>query len=344
MIRLAPVLSLFLLSTAAAADVTCAEMQAALRVPPPAVGASEDPDGPLGCTRAALAMFEINKTALEQAAPPEDLSALHGTWLGDRVLSYLSGITVPGQELLVIGPGPEADTLRVTQYWMKAASPRINAPLWSEEGRYLGVTAEATLERQADGTLSVAGYGDEIVYGERQLEFERSHDLWTKTELNHFELPLQMRLHEDVLVLVGELRNPVTRLPRAYARSYTRVAPDAAELALAVGTAFALSQTRNFDCLAHQVSDGTGPLFEVLAPEGKAELEALVRELIGMGSRRIGIAEELRDATDDAERTRLRDEMTAWVERYSALTREGPQAALMQRIAEGSGGLCPDFF
>lgn len=344
MIRLAPVLAPLLLAGPAAADVTCAQMQAALHVPPPAVGPSEDPNGPLGCTRAALAMFEINRIALERAEVPADLSALHGSWLGDRVLSYLSGETVPGQELLVIGPGEEPETLHVTQYWLKAAAPRVEVPLWSEEGRYLGVTAEATLLPQGDGTLAPAGFGEGVVYGERQLEFERSYDLWTKMELNHFELPLELRLFEDVLVLKGDLRNPVTRQPQAYARSYTRVAPGAAELALAVVTAFELSQARHFDCLAHQVSDGTGPLFDAIAPEGRPELEALMGALIGMGVQRIRLGEEMRQTEDSAERARLRDALGAWLDSYTALTREGPQAALMRRILEVNDTFCPDVF
>ncbi len=86
-----------LLPGIAPADVTCTQMQAAMRVPPPASGESKDPDGPLGCTHEALLMFEINRIAQDRAEPVTDPADLHGAWLGDRVLSYVAGITVQGR-------------------------------------------------------------------------------------------------------------------------------------------------------------------------------------------------------------------------------------------------------
>lgn len=344
MFRLALLPFLVLLSPPAGA-VTCAEMQAAFQVPAPEGAESEDPDGSFGCSRAAMAMFEVNAIAVEQAQPVEDLAQLHGTWLGDRVLSYLEGITVPGQEVLVFAPGEAPGTVNVTQYWMKAAAFQAPESLWSEEGRYIGIAAEATLEPDGGGQIVVADYGEAIRYGYRRLEHERSSDLWVKTQLNHFELPFALRLHGDVLVLDGGLRSAVTRQSAAYSRSYTRVAPDAAELALATVMAFEISQGRNFDCLAHQITAGEGPLFEALAPAGIAELDALLRRLIGFGVRRdrlsaaIGAAEK-----DPAELERLTEEFVATVDAFGAFMEDPANAALVSAVAEGSDRFCPDFF
>lgn len=344
MFRFLPAFALALLPCVAAADVTCAEMQAAMKVPPPPVGTSEDPDRPLGCSRAALAMFAFNKVARDAAQPVGDLSDLHGTWLGDDVLSYVTGVTVPGQEVLIFGPGERPDTLSVTQLWMKAASPNLERPLWSAEGRYLGMVAELVLRATGDGEFVMETTDAFPRYGGRQLEFERSRDLFIKAQINHFELPVKFALHDDVLILQSELRNPVTRDPVAMQHSYTRIDPGAAELALGIVSGFELSQSRNFDCLAHQISDGSGPLFDVIAPDGRDELEAHVRDLIGMSIQRLQISERLRAAESDAERARLKSEMMASVEAYMELTREGPRAALTRRIVEGSDRFCPDFF
>lgn len=325
------------------ADVTCAEMQAALHVPAPA-GASEDPDGPLGCTQAALQLFQFNQIAAEVAVPVTDPARLHGAWLGDDMLSFLLGVTVPGQELLLIEAGGTPETVKVTQYWIKAAAPEPARPLWSEQGEYLGVVAELTLEARGGGKFSPPYAGETVLYGARQLEFERSYDLHVKSKINHFELPVLLSLHEGVLVLRGQQRNPVTRDLFDTRTSYTRVDADAAELALGIVTVFELSQGRNFDCLAHQLTEGTGPLFEVIAPDGRAELDSFVRQLIGMGVARTGMANALTATTDADERARLRSEMMAWIEDYTALTRDGPQAGLLRRVADGADRLCPDYF
>ncbi|WP_417207027.1 hypothetical protein [Antarctobacter sp.] len=323
------------------ADVTCAEMQTALRVPPPSSGVSEEPGGPLGCSRDALKMFVLNETALAEAGPVTDLSELHGVWLGDLVLPYLLGVTVPGQEVLEIAPGREAGTLTVTQYWMKAVSPP-SGPLWSEEGDYLGVAARAVLEQDSDGAFVVARQGEKIRYGSVQLEFERSYDLVVKMQLNHFELPFTLRLAEPVLVLEGALRDPVTRDPQNYARTYTRIAPGAADLALGTILAFSLSQSRNFDCLSHQISDGAGPLIDAVGADGIEGLRDLVRRMIANGMRRERLAEALGDTDDDAERDRLRQELRDAMESYLAISSAPEARALTTRVADNANLFCPE--
>ncbi|WP_323771118.1 hypothetical protein [Antarctobacter sp.] len=332
---------LLLLPGLVRADVTCAEMQAAMRVPPPPSGVSDDPGGPLGCSRDALQMFVLNETALAEAVSVTDLSELHGVWLGDLVLQYLLGVTVPGQEMLVFGPGKEPGTLAVTQYWMKAVAPPANS-FWTEDGTYLGVAAEAMLERDKDGAFNVAQYGDAIRYGSVQLEHERSYDLAIKAQLNHFELGFDLRLAGDVLVLEGALRDPGTRDPMEYARTYTRIAPGAAELALATIATFELSQSRNFDCLTHQISDGAGPLIDAVGADGIAGLRDLILRLIANGMRRERLAEALGDIDDDAERDRLRQELGDAIESYLAITSAPEARALTTRVAHNANLFCPE--
>lgn len=327
----------------ARADVTCAEMQAAYRVPPPLTGASEDPDGALGCTHEALKMFVLNLHAMDKAVPVEDLSELHGAWLGDQVLSFLLGATVPGQEVLIFAPGERPDQVKVTQYWMRAAA-MPGAPLWTEDGRYTGIGAEAVLFRGSDGMFSVPRVGGALTYGTALLEPERSYDLMVKRQLNHFELPFSLRRQEDVLVLEGQLRDPATREAQDYVQTYTRIAPEAAELALATVLSFEISQGRYLDCLAHQISDGEGPLFDLLSPEGLPELEQFVRRTIGEGIRRDRLARDLRAAKDKARRDALKAEMKETMAAFVARTKDPDYRDFVTRFAQGADGLCPDYF
>ncbi|SNS61667.1 hypothetical protein [Antarctobacter heliothermus] len=333
---------LLVLPGLARADVTCAEMQAAFHVPPPPTGVSEDPDGPLGCSIEALKMFVVNHSALAEAVPVSDLSDLHGAWLGDRVFPYLSGIRVAGQELLVFAPGPEPDTVAVTQYWMKAMSGPSNA-LWSDDGGYVGVATEVVLERAGDGKFGVFRSGTSIRYGGLLLELERSRDLAVKAQLNHFELPFALRLAGDVLVLEGAHREPATRIPVDYARSYTRVAPGAAEQALTLVISFSLSQARFFDCLTHQISNGAGPLYEAMGAADVSALNALTRSMIANGRRRGEVVSALEAVEDQDKRDLLRQELVDWTEAYVALIRTPEARSLMDRFNEASGGVCPTF-
>ncbi|WP_420324664.1 hypothetical protein [Mameliella sp.] len=332
-----------LLPAAGRTEVTCAEMQSAFHVPPPPDAVSEDPDGPLGCSREALEMFALNTVAVAEAAPVTDLSQLHGAWLGDLVLPYLLGITVPGQEVLVFGPGDAPDTVRVTQYWMRALT-MPHAPLWSDEGQYVGIAAEATLEPDGDGRFKVAGFGESLRYGTLRFEDPRSYDLLVKTQLNHFELPFALGRSGDVLVLEGALRDPTTLDPRAYKRSYTRIAPEAAELALATVLTFELSQSRYMDCLAHQITEGQGPLFDALGEGGLPSFERFVRASVGDAMVSNRLSSELRGATDEAERKRLREALRASAETRAAQYNDPDRRAFIERMVEAAGGFCPDFF
>ena len=332
-----------LLPAAGRADVTCAEMQAALHVPPPVGAVSEDPEGPLGCSRQALEMFALNTVAVAEAALVTDLSQLHGAWLGDLVLPYLLGITVPGQEVLFFAPGDDPDTVRVTQYWMRALT-LPHSPLWSDEGQYVGVAAEATLERDGDGRFKVADFGESLRYGTLRFEDPRSYDLMVKAQLNHFELPFSLGRSGDVMVLDGALRDPTTRDPRAYKRTYTRIAPEAAELALATVLSFELSQARYMDCLAHQITEGRGPLFDALGEDGLPSLERFVRRTIGDGVRRDRLARDLRAAKDKARRDALKAEMKETMDAYVARIKDPAYRDFVTRFAQGADGLCPDYF
>ena len=343
MFRLLSALLLCILPGLARAEVTCAQMQAALKVPPPPSGRSEDPDGPLGCSRAALEMFALNKVAVQAAEPVTDLADLQGFWLGDLVLPYLLGVTVPGQEVLVLEPGEQPGTLKVTQYWMRALS-LPNAPLWTEDGRYTGIAAEAELFLGSDGSFAANIYGDAVHYGTAMLEADRSYDLFVKSQLNHFELPFTLRRAEDVLVLEGSLRDPAKRDPQDYTRTYTRIAPGAAELALGIVLTFELSQARNMDCLAHQITAGKGPLFEVLGEGGLPELERFVRRSISEGMHRERLSRELRGVEDEDERARLLAEMREATQALAARMTDPGYRDMVTRIAEGSDSFCPDYF
>ncbi len=73
----------------------------------------------------------------------------------------------------------------MTQYGMKALFPRRAQPLWTEEGRYQGVAAEAVLLHLGDGEFEVEDSGDATRYDTHVLEFKRSRDLFIKRALNH---------------------------------------------------------------------------------------------------------------------------------------------------------------
>lgn len=336
---------LCLAPVAAVAEVTCAELQAAFRVPPPAASLSLSLPGGLGkCSRAELDMFEINGTALAEAQPVTDLAEVHGTWLGDRVLSYLLGITVPGQEVIVIEPGEVPDSLNIRQYWMKSVSPPGNAPLWSEDGDYLGLVAEAKVERDRNGRLADTRYGEGVRYSGMMVEFERSHDLLVKSDLNHFEMPFALRLLGDVLVLDGERRLQPSRETREYARSYTRIAPEAAELALATVAVLELSQTQNFDCLAHQITEGEGPFIDALAPRSLAEFAAFAEGQIRRNVQRTALTSAMRAAEDDTERASIQAELMALLEVMQASMSDPETREFVKRLITLSGTFCPDFF
>lgn len=55
--------------------------------------------------------------------------------MGDDVLTYLIGVPVPGQDVLVIAPGEHPDSLSITHFRMKASTPQGDVSFWSDEGR-----------------------------------------------------------------------------------------------------------------------------------------------------------------------------------------------------------------
>ena len=333
--------AVFLVLLPAFAQADCATYQQAYKVPPPASGQSEDPDGPLGCTRDALAMFEINAVAAQNARPVGDLPELHGAWLSDAVLGGVLGLQVSGQELLVVEAGEADSDLSVTQYWLKAASPRGAGALWSEDGAYLGVMSKAQLSRLDESRFEVPFFGQAITYGSAVLEFERSYELFVKAQLNHFELPLALARHEDVLVLKGQRRDPLTRQVSEYTATYTRVAPGAAETALAFAAVFEQSQIRFTDCLAHQITAGQGPLFSVL---GEAGLDGLTDMMLGhmqSAIRRESLSKQMRQSTDPEEMTRLRDAMQAEIEGFIAFSEDPQVRSLTERVRTSAVVVCP---
>ena len=327
----------------ARAEVDCSAVQAAFRVPVPA-GVSDDPQGALGCSRVALEMFVANRIAVERAVPVSDPADLHGVWLSDLVLPQLIGVEVSGQEVLVVAPGPEPDSLKITQYWMKAVEPPAN-PLWSEDAEYLGLVAEVTLTKPGGDTLVFDGLANSIKFGSLQLEFGRSHDLLIKTRLNHFESRFGFRIFEDVLVLDSSMQHPITRDVQEYSQTYTRIAPGAAELALGTVAVFQFNQARYFDCLTHQISDGKGPFVDALGEDGLPGLQRHVEKRIRLSAQRKRISNEMDAAWsrgDDAAYDRLRQEMARFAEQMRAIYIDPEQRAFVERFMATAPVACPD--
>lgn len=328
-----------LLSSPAAASA-CAELMDAFHVTqgqPPQILANTTL---LDCGPADLSRFRINARALEAAVVPEDPADLYGTWLGDDVLLYLSGITVPGQEVLRIGPGREAGQIEIRQYWVKPILTASAGLGLDTEGRYDGLVASGTLVPQQDGYSAFVPPLQGLTYTGKTFEFSRADDLRVMAQINHFDETVILKLariaQEEILVLHSAVRD-VARNREPRQATYTKVAEGAPDLAITLLSLHAQSMALHFDCLTHQISEGKGPLFEAIAPVSLEALRtATMRAAQASQSSRQVLAELLavkdrtKEQTDEARRQRL----------VAGDAMADPVVVAPQE-AFGKGGICP---
>lgn len=255
---------------AALAGPDCDALRQSFRIPAPDPGVHGIGFRLADCDPEEVAMFKANWNAVAKAesadAPAKE--DLYGTWLGDDVLSYVAGVTVPGQEVLRIGPSEVPDRIATTQSWYKAATPNLPSLPWSDPEGYLGIVAEGELVSDvAPGQWAMDPFGARSIrYGAYPLEWERSYDLYVRGELNHFERSLAFRIVGDVLVMEAEVMNPISRETTVKQLTYTRVPDLAPDLALLTGVAMERSQAQTFDCFTHQLGEADSPLLQAMAP------------------------------------------------------------------------------
>lgn len=133
------------------------------------------------------------------------------------------------------------------------------------------------------------------------------------------------------------------RETREYVRSYTRIASEAADLAPGTVLALELSRSRSFECLAHQITVGHGPLFDVWVPRGLSDLSDMVQRQMLEHALRPEIQAALREAEDDAEIAELRVALLASVDGWRDYMSDPKTSEFVSRLAQGSKTFCPDF-
>jgi len=268
----------------AAAAVDCAALLAGLRVTPIAPVTRDDDDDT--CIARNFAALTMNIDAALQAIPVEGPSALIGTWLGDDVALPLAGVMTPGQEVLRISQGPQDGTIVVRQFWYKARLPgRTEAP-FDAQGDYVGLVSQAVLTVRAGGYFTPDTFANPVIYAPGRFQFRRSNELFVLARLNHFDRTGRFLRHGDTMVLQSE-RFPVPPQTDIWTNTstYTRVTDAAPDIALLLVATQDLSQLRFFDCFAHQISAGRGPLLTALAPHSLDEVQAWMLRILSFHRR-----------------------------------------------------------
>lgn len=323
------------------AQADCARLRGMFRVPVPEPGvapADATPsDAPLSnCSPEQAAMFLMNFNALEVAAPVTDPSELYGTWLSDDVLFQVLGLAVGGQEVLRISEGPRPDTVMIEQFWY-AAGLLLN-PVPFKDGRYSVVVAKGPLRPSRDGTAFEMDYFENpMVFAGPILSPEaRGTELWILSRINHFDVGVSFARDGDTLVLKAMHRSPEMWLTTQSTHTYTRVADWAPDLAYLVVRNFELSQTRHFECLVHQFSEGTGAFVEGLGPDGIEQLRSDLEGMIAFQAERDEMMKRLR--SDDKPDP---DTLTATLNRGIELTNAPMMVRAREALADGGTSGCP---
>ena len=308
--------ALLTLALASAAQADCADLRAAFAILDPT---GFQPDGSGECTPQEWAMFRANGAAIDQARAPEDPAALYGTWLGDDVYLYVTGVMIAGQEVLVIRPGLSDGQLHVTQYWY-TYSTVSDSDGWAD-GEYPGLVADIYLTPGTGGAYEVELFGglpgdpEPITYGTASLGWERSEDLRIKSDLNYFEREVSFRLADDVLVVDAERLEPLLRDTKPVVRTFTRIEDGVPDLALKLTVLYEISFAQNFDCLSHQLSGGPGPFLASAGVADAREIKELAAKALEINARRAA-AMTLAKAGDEAARDTwlaATDEMLAFM-------------------------------
>ena len=296
------------------------------------------PNGSTGsCSLPQLAALTVDLGAMLAARPPEDVSALYGTWVSDNVLTEVAGLTLPGQEVLVIGPpigpDPKPGAISITQDWYRTLAP-VGTSRWTEGGDYTGRVVQGDLAVQTDGTFRVDMLEAPLTYSGATFLEERGEDLFVKSQINRFDGPVEFLIDGDVLVLNYRSLMPVYRRASTQTATYHRVAEGSPEAALRLVAVLYLSQARYFDCLTRKMSAGDPALAELLQPFGLDEVNAMTRDLIGLNTQRMAVIARQtgRDLTDGEQEAFL-----ALAERAWAISQQ--LESLVPALEES--GICP---
>lgn len=246
------------------------------------------------CSLPEMAMLTADFAAIDKAETPTDPAALAGTWISDDIFLSAASLTVPGQEVLVIGApvpaadappapdagpdaGPKAGSLPVSQYWYHGFTPYTH-PVWNAENEFYGLILSGHLTPNG-----VGGYADDPVtpridYAGITIIPERAEDLFLKSRLNVFQRKVGFALAEDRLVLTYDAPVPIHRVWTERKRTYQRVADGSPDAALRILRAAGLPFMPYFGCLTRKISDQDPALLAAIAPITLPELDAELRE------------------------------------------------------------------
>ncbi|WP_420397784.1 hypothetical protein [Nioella sp.] len=337
---LAVIGSLILPGAAQAQDFDCLAVMQAFRAEP--VPGVAPPTHDI-CDDDQLIAFRVNLAAAERAVPVTGPAALYGTWLSDDALLYLSGITVPGTEVLEIGPGAEEGEIEIVQYWIKPNIPGYDIVPWEEDSGYDGWVSRGMFRPDGrEGVYAPVSFGPGMLtYSGLRLEHERSHELFVLSQLNHFELPVTFLRDGDVLVLESDRRDPLSRNLTPVLSTYTRVDADAVDMALQLVVAAELSYGRFFDCFVHQLSDNEGPLIAAFTPYSTTDARDWVDSLWSASLERTALMAELRSDTPPENGSAL---MQEFMERYVALIETPINRHFVERLIGGADLGCPPVY
>lgn len=305
-----------------------------------------DLDTGTDCTIQQLAALTANLQARQKAVPPEQESALYGTWVSDNILTDVIGLTVAGREVLVIAPpdgpreapafGPPPSDVEIRQYWYRALEP-FGQTNWTEDGDYVRLVVEGNLPRHSEGGYYAPQAAAPLSYRLVTLDPERTEDLFIKSRLNHFDRPVHFALEGDTLVLDARALVPVYRVDDIRQLTYHRVADGSPDMSLRLIGALGLPMSRYFDCLTRKISDEAPELLDVLAPLSLQETDDLLREYHRAEWRRNELTQRLQA---DRENQGLREELIALMkgqqslkDRLAPLTVDLPAAGLCGELS-----------
>ncbi|MBL4807154.1 MAG: hypothetical protein JKY31_07680 [Rhodobacteraceae bacterium] len=263
--------SLILLPVAALADSSCFDIAQAFRAEPELNGLIAG-TGP--CTDAEFQIFRANQAAINRAQPITDIAELVGTWLSDDVGMVLEGKITPSQDVLVIAPNWDGESVLFTQLIYKSWRPFGSISRNAETG-YGALVASGQPESGARSPGKFLMF-DPLVYSYTQMEHSREEELFTLARINHFGISFEVMRTGDILVIESQIRDFEQEQLVTHFSTYTRVAPDAPDLAISLVTVLEISQAAHFDCFVHQLSDGGGGLLEAFDPYPINEVQAAI--------------------------------------------------------------------
>lgn len=301
------------------------------------------------CSLREMAMMTANFDAMEKAETPLDPAALAGTWMSDDILLGVSGVTVPGQEMLLIGPpvpvpaeprspadllGPQPGSLPVSQYWYRAVAP-YSGLIWDEKNEYFGLIASGHLSPTGDGGFENSPVFASLDYVDSMISEERTEDLFVKGRLNIFNRAVRFALADETLVVSYDAAVPIMRVGTMRQRTYHRVAPGSPDAAMRMVSGMGLPAMPYFGCLTRMISAGDPALAAAMAPMTPAEFDAGQRDYDQWNIARDAYELAMMEGRQDAA---LTEKVVAPAERMIGFA----TAAQKARQAISEADLCPE--